>query len=326
MLVFKCAYSTNPQCIGDCCQGTTSQCDGYSLVEVEGQPDVQVVLCPSKESAKSWLAQNGQPHATVEAEYGSTVVLGSQVTLAHHAPDWEHEVPPCVAEVPEVVVGESGDLVVMISHLDLDSVGGILAVIGQKPADVSFWEGAALIDVRGPHHAHQLDLHTREKLQAYWAWNASRPREERITVATNVTDKVMEAAAVINRIVNHDLELLEAGRVWAEEVQAATEACLLQEDETVRVFRTDRVFCSASYYSPSNGTVAKATVTFNTKFDAITVAFEDGGKEFSARDLVQKLWGAAAGGHAGIAGSPRGTVMSEDDLWRAVDVVKSLYA
>ena len=40
----------------------------------------------------------------------------------------------------------------------------------------------------------------------------------------------------------------------------------------------------------------------------------DGGKELSAKNIVQELWGPEAGGHPGIAGSPRGKEMTKKDL------------
>ena len=61
--------------------------------------------------------------------------------------------------------------------------------------------------------------------------------------------------------------------------------------------------------------VKKATATLNTKTNAVTVAFEDGGNPSkSARAIVQGLWGPEAGGRDGIAGSPRGVVMGTKDL------------
>lgn len=87
------------------------------------------------------------------------------------------------------------------------------------------------------------------------------------------------------------------------------------DTENVRVFITDGSFCSASYYSPVDQEVKKATATLNTKTNAVTVAFEDGGNPSKcARAIVQGLWGPEAGGRDGIAGSPRGMVMRTKDL------------
>ena len=51
----------------------------------------------------------------------------------------------------------------------------------------------------------------------------------------------------------------------------------------------------------------------------------DGGKRVSAKELVQELWGNEAGGHTGIAGSPRGQEMTEKDMKQLAKVVNERY-
>ena len=51
----------------------------------------------------------------------------------------------------------------------------------------------------------------------------------------------------------------------------------------------------------------------------------DGGKKVSAKKLVQELWGNEAGGHEGIAGSPRGQEMTEKDMQQLVNAVNERY-
>lgn len=90
------------------------------------------------------------------------------------------------------------------------------------------------------------------------------------------------------------------------------------ENEFLRAFKTDGVFCASSYYSPKQEEIIPCTITYNEKFKSITVAFADGGREnggeYSAKEIVQKLWGPEAGGRDGIAGSLRGKEMSEKDF------------
>ena len=125
-----------------------------------------------------------------------------------------------------------------------------------------------------------------------------------------------------------DPELIEAGKRWQSETTEAVESRLVAETEKVRAFRTDGVFCAASYYSRNLGMVIPATVSLNTKFRAVTIAFEDGGKCHSAKEIVQELWGPEAGGHAGIGGSPRGWELSDEQLekefQRAIEAVSNL--
>jgi hypothetical protein len=61
-----------------------------------------------------------------------------------------------------------------------------------------------------------------------------------------------------------------------------------------------------------------AVVAHNKHVGTITVSLESPIPGVSCRDVVQKLWGELAGGHAGIAGSPRGQVMDEFDVDTAV--------
>ena len=51
----------------------------------------------------------------------------------------------------------------------------------------------------------------------------------------------------------------------------------------------------------------------------------DGGKKVSAKELVQELWGNEAGGHPGIAGSPRGQEMTEKDMQQLANIVNERY-
>ena len=54
---------------------------------------------------------------------------------------------------------------------------------------------------------------------------------------------------------------------------------------------------------------------------SVTVSLADPIEGVVCRDIVQSLWGMEAGGHAGIAGSPRGQEMSTADLDACVEAV-----
>lgn len=273
----------------------------------------KVLLFPSK--PESW--ELPQQYNTVEAEYGDYCVNArGGITLAHHGPRANNPAP-CIAAVTP------NDLPIIVSHMDLDTIGGILAIWEEKPEDQAFWQAAAFIDVNGPHHVNELREREASMLRAYWAWT-EKNRLPRFEEATDVTTAVLEAADVVRSIVAENEHLLAKGTAWAASVEQATEACLVRETPDIRVFVTDGVFCSASYYSPRFRTVAKATVVLNKQFDAITVAFEDGGTNHSAKEIVQQLWGSEAGGHNGIAGSPRGQVMTEEDFRAAIRYVEDL--
>lgn len=189
-----------------------------------------------------------------------------------------------------------------------------------KKEDPEFWKAAEYLDLNGVHHLHEVPERVQEQYLAYSAWGEQH-RGERITEVTDVTDAVMERVELTGKVIDRDPELIANGKRWNEEIEQAIEACLVYEDENVRVFNSESgVFCNAAYYSPNLKKVIPATVSRNGKFKSVTMALADGGKKFqnlglkTSRELVQELWGMEAGGHPGIAGSPRGKEMTEEDL------------
>lgn len=275
--------------------------------------DQRVILAPSYDMAKNINAE-----ATVEAEYGDECLEGTMVTLAHHGPRSGNPAPCNTPDVPELPPFAT----VVVSHIDLDTLGGIYALQGRKPEDDRFWEAAEMIDVKGVHHIHELDKDIQDKLNAYYAYNDGQPRQ-RYTEAIDVTKQIDDTYNVVNAIVDindpeHD-KLITAGKEWAQTREKEVEGQLVYENKDVRVFDTNGIFCAASYFSPNQNTICPATVTYNEKFKSITLAFEDGGKQLNAKEIVQELWGPEAGGREGIAGSPRNVEMTKNDLAKLVN-------
>ncbi|MCL2159118.1 MAG: hypothetical protein FWH48_06910, partial [Oscillospiraceae bacterium] len=60
--------------------------------------------------------------------------------------------------------------------------------------------------------------------------------------------------------------------------------------------------------------ITPAIAVLNKKMNCVTISFADGGKKYNAADAAKALWGDLAGGHGGIAGSPRGWDISYDEL------------
>lgn len=281
-----------------------------------GEIIMKIILAPSYE-----IAKNIKADATVEAEYGEKVVEGSIITLAHHGPRSNNPAPCNTPDVP--ILKE--DAVILISHIDLDTLGGIYALQGRKVEDAAFWKAAEMIDVRGAHHIHELPDSIQDKLNAYYAYNESLPRVARQTEAKDVTKEVDDSYKVLETILDvyapGHYNMIKAGEEWEQSITQAVEKCLLYENNDIRVFDTDGPFCAASYYSPRQHRTFPATITYNEKFKSITLAFEDGGKTLNAAHIVQKLWGPEAGGRSGIAGSPRNKEMTKKDLDNLVQEV-----
>ena len=289
-------------------------------MDIKRLDDFEVILAPTAD-----LAEKTSPYdASVEAEYGAVCVEGTQVTLAHHGPRSGNPAP-CNAQVEPLEKGR-----ILMSHIDLDALGGVMAVAGIKPEDPSFWQAAEYIDVNGPHHMHDLPQKEQDKLNAYYAFEekAGRPRYPRDAVS-DVKEAVKEKAKAIDVILDerapgHD-QMIQDGIKWERDVTAAVEACLVEESDKVRTFSTPRVFCSANYYSPNKEQIIPATVSYNQQFQAITLAFADGGKELSAEKIMQEIFGPEAGGRGGIAGTPRNVPFTEEEAKMVSRYVEASY-
>lgn len=282
-----------------------------------------VYNAPSTELAYHLLNKHPDIYGTVEAEYGDTEVKPTRpdgISLAHHGSRSANPAP-CVAEG----ITPNTDATVIISHLDADTLGGLLAIAGTRPDDPEFWNGVAKIDVEGRHHMFELPSDVQDKLNAlnYQISQVPRfPRDSVLDVSGEVAKLALAAKIICDeRHPLHDQAIAE-GREWATQQEALTENCLVAENENVRIFISDGPFCSANYYSPNENSIAAATLTYNTKTKTITLAYENGGDaEHNAAKEMQELFGDGAGGRAGIGGSPRGQEMTMDDFYSTIEKV-----
>lgn len=316
-------------------------------------PTPRVLLAPSADLARGVLTTT-PVSLTVEAEYGSYVAEGAFYTAAHHQGSGpfmgRHLVEggrpsPCNdTAIPVLSDGE----IILLSHLDLDSIGGTLRAMGgfkdifpatviPKDAHVvdallnraqvqTFWDLAEFIDCHGAHKlgvAVKLGATRRavHQIYAYWAWSKSPeggPRLPRDQVS-NVTDTVIAAGSVLRRIFNDDADLLAAGDAFRAEEQALNERSFNTRtgDVLVRVATKSRDFVNHLYADPQ-GEPAKAVACYNAESGSVTISLADPVPGVSCRTLVQSLWGMEAGGHDGIAGSPRERFMTEAEFGDAV--------
>lgn len=264
-------------------------------------------------------AIKGKRSITIEAEYGDIVVEGSILTLAHHG-SRSGNPAPCLAEVSEELPEVIG-----LSHIDLDTIGGCMSVLGIKPKKHrSFWELAAFVDVNGPHKLKTFehsDVDNR-MLHAFWAFNETHkvfpPRDGSVMDVTSLIDEFM--LAVIS-ILNQSEEMLVAGDKFKTDENDLNESSFVEGDSTVIVRKADK-FVNHLYVAPGEAAPSKSCVTLNKERKAITISFSDPIPGVSACDIAQSLWGLKAGGHAGIAGSPRDSEMSEEDLYKAVSAIR----
>jgi hypothetical protein len=265
-----------------------------------------VLLAPSIAIARS---SGIKPEVTIEAEYGFDVWEGRRYTAAHHQPSGpyrgRHEggtrPAPCNdPDIPEV--SEGG--VVGISHIDLDTVGGVLRALGADygvfdPSSAPFWAVAEFVDTNGPHRLPK-DSPVRPQMEAWWAWLQANRFKLDFTRINEVDDFITKAAAALCGILNEGHEqheaLMSAGRAWAEAQAALNKDSLkafiaLPNGYTVAV-RKAETFTNHLYDTPSGTLIADVVVGLRTDFHSITVSLEDSGKDsgLSARQLVQAIW------------------------------------
>ncbi len=277
------------------------------------------------------LAAATDAAVTVEAEYGSFVMEGSLYTAAHHQasgpyagrhlPGFEETGRPSPCNDTQIPTLSENDIVA-ISHVDLDTIGGCLRASGEPearslfaPEFAGFWNLAETIDVRGAHHLDR-DHEWAPSLLAFWSWlRVHRPRFPRNEVV-DCSDLIQSAGEALTAIlVDCSDDLLRAGQEMADEeasLNAESYVSVIGSSRVI-VIRESDSFTNHLYRTP-DGRMADAVVARNTTMGSITVSLADPIEGVSCRAIVQGLWGPEAGGHTGIAGSPRGREMSDRDL------------
>ncbi len=272
---------------------------------------ITIIHVPSADLAKTCGA-----NITIEAEYGSFVWEGLNFTAAHHQKEGKYagshiveggQPSPC--NNPHIPVLETGHI--GVSHFDLDTLGGCLRAMGMsgffgERLD-SFWALAEFVDVNGPHKLAQAEASDQdlEYIHAWWAWSQANrvfwPRDE----VTDITEYVQKASDALRLILMGDEDHIEAGHVWKAQQDKlnADSFCEVECVDDV-ILRVATTFVNHLYSTP-DGTLCKAVAAFNPRTGSITISLADPTEGISCRDIVQGLWGPEAGGHDGIAGSPR---------------------
>lgn len=281
---------------------------------------ISVLLAPTWEHA----LEIDTPALSIEAEYGSRVLEGSRFTAAHHqasGPFSSMEQPaPCNnPEIPRLEAGEK----VVVSHLDLDTIGGVGRALGHPamtvPGTEGFWVLAEFVDLSGPHMLcpEAGSDEDQARLRAWWAWakvHVPRSSRERIQEVSVTCTSALDFLQSL--LLGNEPEAMAAGRALeAAEYNLNAESFLRLEGEVV--VRESGEFVNHLYRHGGGALLAKGVAAMNSKTGAVTISLAAPIPGVSCRDIVQSLWGPEAGGHAGIAGSPRGREMGEADLDKA---------
>lgn len=270
---------------------------------------MRVFLVPRYELKDYFINNNIPIDASVEAEYGSEIIEGD-ITLAHHIDKYKDNPAPCMQKIGKLDDSKN----IIISHIDLDTLGGCAALMGLKHENEEFWSAVEYIDLNGPHHLNELEESIRNMIIAYNSYAAIN-HMDKVNDVVDVTSIIIDRINTINKILEGDTTLINEGIDFYRNEQLKINNCLLVENPNIRVFYSKQgLFCSASYYSDNYKKIIPYIISYNGFYNSITVSSEDGGKLLSCKTLVQELWGSEAGGHNGIAGSPRNIVMTNDDF------------
>jgi hypothetical protein len=279
------------------------------------------------------------PQITVEAEYGDRLVRGTCITLAHHGPRSDNPAP-CVAEVGgggnARAAADTDNPTIGLSHVDLDTLGGLIRIAEAVDyeemysfGDALFWQSAAFVDVNGPHWLPEMQrgmdpddaARINRWMHAWWGWIDKNPwYPNRDGTPTDCKVWVYEALDALEAIFGECPEMMKQGEAHRE-AEAKTNAESFVEVDQGVVVRVAPTFVNHLYALPDGG-CAKMVVAFNTLKGDITVSRDNDNIPVNCRELVQALWGSEAGGHDGIAGSPRDTRLCLMDVVHAAKAAR----
>ena len=290
-----------------------------------------ILLAPTADLARHILSTQ-DVLISCEAEYGSYVAEGRLYTAAHHQPagtkyagthvGGSRPAPCNDVNIPVV----AGDGLILISHVDLDTLGGCLRARGNRAlfaeAFQPFWDLAEYVDTHGFHKLAEsgADAPTTRALYAYTAWASTHGLGRLSGTVTDVTAYIAEAAEVLQRILDRsDPDLYEAGVAFEAAGAALNRATFSRWEGHIilRVTTQERQFCNHMYSDPA-GVAGVAVACFNPFSGTVTISLAEPVEGVSCRAILQELWGREAGGHDGSAGSPRGMKMTDQDFQDAV--------
>lgn len=278
--------------------------------------------------------------ATVESEFGDILVPG-HFTLAHHGPGRKHLPPPCCWPAGALPRNHTDIEVIGVSHLDLDTLGGIIAlqggknaesVFGDAVAELAFWPLAAFLDVAGPHRIEEGIAMipggegAARQIRAYWAWARSHKIQwppMQADAVVDVTALVQEHINVLGRILKDDENYLVDGDRMLEEEKALNSSSFMRVASGGPGFkvvvRVADGFVNHLYTTPT-GEVCQGCLALNTQTGAVTLSWADpDNSPDSAACIMRGVFGPEAGGHAGIAGTPRNQRYGLADLDKVLD-------
>ena len=260
--------------------------------------------------------------ATVEAEYGDICVEGNWQTLAHHTTNYKNYPAPCARK--DVQPLDNG--VILISHLDLDTLGGIMLLEDEQAMNDTFWESEALIDTQGVLAEKFLSKRDQFLMRTYWAWETKLLDQQYLInpeyLVLDVTDSVELRISFIKMMLKecHTEEEQKLLQHHYNEFQTDLNAFLstcVYEDSKLRIFVSQTTQHYLSHLKDDE--LIETCVTLNQHKGTLTIS--DISQTFDCKVFMQDVFGENAGGQFRVAGSPRDEVMTPNDLKRMVELL-----
>lgn len=279
-----------------------------------------VILAPTSQFATDTLRLNPPPALTVEAEYGAFVLEGSKYTAAHHQPlgspyVGRHITPygrpaPCNDDnIPKLEENE----VALISHIDIDTLGGLMRATDQYEDNSVFWFYAEHIDTNGRHKA-KKDHPAWIIYNGILAWIEENKPDTSELRNHDVTDFCYRAFDFIRESLTDGHLATRMGNAYLYLQDKLDESTFVEQRPCGLIIR--KVQGQKVNHLYRDGI---AVITYDEKYKTIRISTANPIPNLSCRRLVQEWWGDRAGGHDQIAGSARGQIMSEDQFKEATE-------
>lgn len=295
-----------------------------------------VILAPKAQLAVDTLSLEPPPVLTIEAEYGAFVCEGSRYTSAHHqavgSPYMSRTLDhafgkPAPCNDLNIPVLDEND-VVLISHIDLDTIGGLMRATGKYSkcfADkyTEFWGLVEKLDVV-PDSRSLVGNKTLELIENLEAFISKTLEEMPFPL-----DKNSDVTYLCQLVSEQVKEVLLQGADRNER----TFVTLTPFSLILR--KTDGEPCN-DLFTDLEGVPALAVISYDTSKKKVYLSLNDIStseidKGLSCIKVSQELWGELAQGSDIYACSPPNKEMSEKDFKSAAHhfskrIVSTLYS
>lgn len=254
----------------------------------------------------NWCEKKGIQTATVEAEYGEECAEGTYATLAHHTTEHKMNPAPCVRD--EIKPFKDG--VIVVSHIDLDTLGGISILEGMKLEHPSFWNSESIIDTKGYIGVKEIPEDDELVMKAFLGLEKTKVvsfSQEKIGIENervfDVTERVYELLEVLHYLLSLDKDsnYRKYGLMKFNQYLKNLTIKSLYQDKDVRIFKTQQ---PQHYLIHKEDEIEYRTcITLNERTGAIILS--DISESLDCKVVMQEVFGEKAGGQFRVAGTPR---------------------